>query len=193
MQIAPALGSDVSVASKRFRALAASSRSELEALLRQGSPPAVQSLRGHRYRGFNHPFASELIRTRKFFKGFFDAGDRTYGFNVRAQQNGLGGEWRPRQGKADPFAFFSVGPAEQNSKYPNGLLLDYGEVSGAALDPARVLRDYLVRVDEASDELLLGKAYGALGKYLMPVGFFILEVEGSFGVGDDLRRRVEGD
>ena len=181
----------MAAASKRFHALAGSSRSELEALLRQGSAPQTQSLHGRLYKGFNHPFAAELLRTRKFFKGFFDAGERNYGFNVRAQQNGLAGEWRKRQGKEDPFAFFGVGPAEQDSTYPNGLLLDYGEVSGSAFDPARVLRDYLVRVDEGSDELLLGKAYASIGGSRLTVGFFILEAEGSFGVGDDLRRRVE--
>jgi hypothetical protein len=59
-----------------------------------------------------------------------------------------------------------AGAARGVSRYsaPNGLqrgaaLLDYSRGGNRGYDIARVLRDYLVRVEPGSDELLLGKAF----------------------------------
>jgi hypothetical protein len=56
---------------------------------------------------------------------------------------------------------------------------DRGSFSAAggnpACDPSRLLRDYVVRVREDSDDPLLGRAYVALGRARLVAGFFILE------------------
>ena len=55
------------------------------------------------------------------------------------------------------------------------MLLNYGKGGNAAFDPTQVLRDYVVQVDPKNPDLLLGKAYGAIGPLHIPTNFFILE------------------
>lgn len=174
-------------ASQVFRDLAASSSRELESVLGRGKHPSTEGLLGYEYRGFNHPRRTALLGIRKFVKGFFPAAGEAFGFNARATQNGLDGEWIARPDDANParFAFFAVEPVRtdaRDSAYPNAVLLDYGRGNNRAYDPARLLRDYLVRVNDNSDDLLLGKAYLAFGSARMPVGFFVLERHRRFEV-----------
>jgi hypothetical protein len=185
----------VTVASPAFRDLATSSRSELEAALRRGDPPSIESLLGYEYRGFNRPASTALLGIRKFIKGFFPVRDEAFGFNSRVAQNGIAGEWIAKAADAGSgrYAFFGVAPVQpgaRDSRYPQALLLDYARGSNPPYDPARLLRDYLVRVDEGSDDLLLGKAYLAVGPARVAMGFFILERQGAFEVGPELERRV---
>lgn len=183
--------------STRFRALASSSSNDLEAMLRGGEPPAIESLLGFEYRGFNHPRFTALVGSQKFIKGFFRESEGTsLGFNRRTEQNGLDGPWIARGNAANPrpFAFFRVTPADElqgDHIYPHATLLDYGDGGGRKLDPARLIRDYLVRVDRGSDDLLLGKAYLALGERRVRVGFFLLERDRpfDFDVGPAVARR----
>lgn len=164
-------------ASPAFRALAARSSRELEAVLQRGRAPDIGALLGYEFRGFNHPRRTALLGIRSFFKGFFAVGEDAFGFNARARQNGLDGEWLAKPDDAHPqrFAFFGVVPGERGSAYPHAVLLDYAAGRNARYDPARLVRDYVVRVDEHSDDLLLGKAYLALASARVPVGFFLLE------------------
>jgi hypothetical protein len=53
------------------------------------------------------------------------------------------------------------------------LLLDYGLGGNGPFGPP--LRDYIVQVYPDNADLLLGKAYLALGPLRIPAGFFILE------------------
>src|SRR5215210_6661853 len=149
----------MATASRAFRDLAAASGRELEAVLRRGYTPAVDALLGYEYRGFNHPRRTALLGIRKFIKGFFAAGDDVLGFNTRARQNGIDGDWIARPDDAHPgrFAFFRVlapGAGAPASPYPRALLLDYSRAGNPLRDPSRVLRDHLVRVHEHSDDLL---------------------------------------
>jgi hypothetical protein len=57
----------------------------------------------------------------------------------------------------------------------HALLLDYGRGHNRWYELSSVLRDYLVRVNPGSDELLLGKAYAKLGPVRIPVSYFLLE------------------
>ena len=185
----------MSQASERFRELAARSGDELEEVLRGGGPPSTTALLGHEYRGFNHPALTRLLGIRKFIKGFFPAGELAFGFNARTRQNGLEGDWiaRPDDANPRPFAFFGIAPVQpeaRDARYPNAVLLDYARGNNPAYDPARLLRDHLVRVDESSDDLLLGKAYLALGRARAPVGFFLLERYRPFVAGPELEQRV---
>lgn len=184
-------------ASQAFRDLAASSGDELEAVLRRGRRPSIESLLGYEYRGFNRPPATALLGIRKFIKGFFPSERQAFGFNARVAQNGLDGEWIAKPDDVNPrrYAFFGVAPVVpdgRDHRYPQALLLDYSRGGNPLFDPSRLLRDYLVRVDEDSDDVLLGKAYLAVGFARIPLGFFLLERHRTFEIGPELERRVLG-
>jgi hypothetical protein len=96
------------------------------------------------------------------------------------EQNGLDGSWiaRPSEDQPKRYAFFRVlpvDPTSQDNRYLHALLLDYHAARNPRTEPARLLRDYLVRVQPGTDDLLLGKAYFALGPARLSAGFFLLE------------------
>lgn len=180
-------------ASPAFRDLAARSARELDAILERGQPPAIDALLGYEFRGYNHPRRAALLGIRKFIKGFFGVRDEVLGFNTRTRQNGLDGAWIARPDDSEPgrFAFFRVLPPGSGAcqgAYGHAVLLDYSGAGNPAYDPSRLLRDHVVRVDEHSDDLLLGKAYLALASARVPVGFFLLERHRPFS--DDPRPRA---
>ena len=75
---------------------------------------------------------------------------------------------------ADPAT--PVDPTAPDNRYLHALLLDYGQGKNPRLDASAGLRDYLVQVDAGDPDLLLGKAYYALGPVRVPTAsFFILE------------------
>jgi hypothetical protein len=181
----------VADASPAFRSLAARSRRELEAIHEGGETPDVAALLGYEFRGFNHQRLMGLLGIRKFIKGFFPARGAAYGFNTPAKQNGLDGDWLAKPDDANPkrFAFYSVDAENAAAgSHPNALLLDYSR--GDSGPPAKLLRDYVVRVDPGFDELLLGKAYFAIGSARIPVGFFLLERRRPFEPGTALEAHL---
>lgn len=170
-------------ASTRARALAAQRPAELAQLMERGEPPSLDALIGWEWRGLNTQWWAGLVGIRKFVKGFYrtDAGE-VHGYNEPMVQNGWDAPWlaRPRPDDPKRFGFFRVAPVDPSSRdrrYPNALLLDYGRGGNPRLDPSRVLRDYLVRVDSGSDELLLGVPYLALAglRLRVPRSYFVLE------------------
>ena len=119
-----------------------------------------------------------LLGIQKFIKAFFLDQETAYGCNTPVAQNGLDQEWQAKPHDSDPkrFGFFEVDPTDSPGGGPShALLLDYGRGHNRWYELSRVLRDYLVRVDSGSDELLLGKAYAKLGPIRIPVSFFLLE------------------
>jgi hypothetical protein len=146
-----------------------------------GSPPDVTALTGYEFRGYNQPRAAALLGIRKFIKAFYlDTSGRPFGCNTPVTQNGLHNEWLARPSAEHPkrYAFFQVEPA--NSSAPDDLrrgaaLLDYSRGGNRAYDIARILRDYLVRVDPGSDELLLGKAFFVVAGTRLADSFFLIE------------------
>src|SRR5207249_2621697 len=124
-------------------------------------------------------FALAGIRT--FMKGFFvaDGGD-TYGYNSPTRQNGIDGEWilKPSEDAPKRFGFYRVSPVDPASKENlalHAVLLDYGRGGNKPWDPTGYIRDYLVRLEPDSDDLLLGKAHVALGPFRPSTNFFLLE------------------
>lgn len=170
---------------------------ELEAMMRRGETPDAAAMAGSLYRGCNQllpasaavgpgvPAAiAKLAGIRKFIKGFDvrPAGGHG-GFNLPTLQNALEEEWhgKPDDERARRFGFYSVDavdPESRDNVYLQALLLDYGKGDNPPWDPSRLLRDYVVRIDPGSDDLLLGKAYLALGPARVPVGYFVLERKG---------------
>jgi hypothetical protein len=166
--------------SASFLTIAALKPRQLEALVLRGRAPDVEALMDAEYRGMNLGTAARLLGIRKFIKGFFLRDGQAFGYNVRARQNEPEEPWRARLsgGQRKRFGFYRVMPVDPENRdnaYLNALLLDYGQGGNPRFDITASLRDYLVRVDPGSDDLLLGKAYFAAGRLRLPLGYFLLE------------------
>ena len=167
--------------SARYLELAGQPKRELDAVFAGGSPPDASALTGYEFRGYNQPRATALLGIRKFIKAFYiHASGQPFGCNTPVTQNGLAGEWlaRPSAERPKRYAFFQVEPADPRA--PDDLrhgaaLLDYGRGGNRAYDIARILRDYLVRVEPGSDELLLGKAFFVVAGTRLADSFFLIE------------------
>jgi hypothetical protein len=157
------------------------SNAELEVVFLRGVTPALEDLIGWEFRGTNTPPWMNLVRNKKFVKGMFRSGDGdVYGYNCPVVQNRLDEPWLTRPDDAHPtrFGFYkviAVDPTRRDNKYLHALLLDYGQGGGKLYDPTRGLRDYLVQVDPADQDLYLGKAYYAVGPARVFTNFFVLE------------------
>ncbi len=167
--------------SMRFDDLAHSSNRDLEIMFRSAASVAPDMLAGAEWRGYNMSAFTRLLGIQKFVKGFFTAGDRVEGYNIPAVQNGLAGPWLQLPSAQTPrrYAFFTVAPVDPASRdnlYPMALLLNYGaSLRNPPVGAERLIRDYLVQPDPHSPDLLLGKAYFALGPWRLFSNFFIIE------------------
>ena len=165
----------------RFLELARSSDAGLEKILRASKAPAPESLVSFEWRGCNTSWRLKAMGLQKFIKGFFQEGERVEGYNIPVQQNGLDAPWLDQPTPESPkrYAFYCVTPVERESRdnfYTDAILLDYGaNTRNPAYGIERLIRDYLVQPDLADPDLLLGKAYLALGTLRLPSNFFILE------------------
>jgi hypothetical protein len=171
----------VASVSASYLDLARKSKRELDAVFAGGSPPDVSALTGFEFRGFNQPRAAALLGIRKFIKVFYlDGAGRPFGCNTPVTQNGLEDEWlaRPSADAPKRYAFFQVESASPDA--PDGLrrgaaFLDYSRGGNRAYDIARILRDYLVRVEPGSDDLLLGKAFFVVAGTRLAHSYFLIE------------------
>ena len=165
----------------RFRELAQFSNTQLETILRASKGPVLESLVGFEWSGFNTSWRLKAMGLQKFIKGFFQEGMRVEGYNIPVQQNGLDAPWLDRPTPESPkrFAFYLVTQVDQESVdnlYPKAILLDYGaSLRNATYGMERLIRDYLVQPDSDNPDLLLGKAYLAVGPLRLPSNFFVLE------------------
>jgi hypothetical protein len=167
--------------SARYLDLARRSKRDLDAVFAAGSPPDVAALTGFEFRGYNQPRATVLLGIRTFIKAFYvDRAGRSFGCNTPVVQNGLDGEWLARPSESNPkrYAFFLVEAADPEAADQikrRAVLLDYGRGGNPGYDISRIIRDYLVRVDEGSDDLLLGKAYFAVAGRRFAASYFLIE------------------
>ncbi len=181
--------------SGRYLELAGRTKRELEALFTAGSPPDISALTGFEFRGYNQPRAAALLGIRKFIKAFYlDGSDRPFGCNTPVAQNGLEDEWlaRPSAKRPKRYAFFQVEPADPSAPDDlrrNAALLDYSRGGNKPYDITRILRDYLVRAESGSDELLLGKALFLLGPTRLAETFFLIERYRPLADADALAQR----
>jgi len=167
--------------STEFLSVASRTPRQLEEFMRHGQMPDADALTGWEYRGMNLGVGARLLGLRKFIKGFCRGGaGEVFGYNVRARQNGPGEAWfvRLTGGERRRFGFYRVLPVDPQSRdnaYLNALLLDYGQGGNGRLAITAALRDYVVRVSPGSDDLLLGKAFLAIGGLRLRIGYFLLE------------------
>jgi hypothetical protein len=170
-----------------FVGLCLAEPASLEAALRMGVQPDMASMAGWEWKGFTPLQLTALVGIAKFKKGFYredpgrDPALGICGYNVVCHANSLGEPWidRTRRGRPLRHGWFDVYPvslAERDNRYPNALMLDYGTSPRSfALDPERALRDYLVQVYADTPDLLLGKAYAAVGGARVFLSYFVLE------------------
>jgi len=167
--------------SDHFRKLAQSPNAQLETILHVAKAPGLESLVGFEWRGYNTSWRLKVLGLQKFIKGFFREEARVEGYNIPVQQNGLEAPWLDQPTPESPkrFAFYLVTQVDQESidnLYTEALLLDYG---ASHRNPnygiERLIRDYLVQPNSDNPDLLLGKAYLALGRLRLPSNFFVLE------------------
>lgn len=169
------------LATPEYRRLGALSARELEAIMRRGETPKMEALAGWEFRGLNATRWSSWVGIHKFIKGFYrDAQGRVYGYNVPVVQNREDEPWvaKPTDARPKRFGFFrvdAVDPTSKDNAFLNAVILDYSRGTNPIWDPTNTIRDYVVRVERGSDELLLGKAYVAAGPVRVPVSYFLLE------------------
>jgi hypothetical protein len=167
----------VTAASSVYLDLVRQSQRELHRRMLRGTRLCPDELAGREYRGTNMPAASRAIGLRRFIKGFeFRDDAAVVGYNRHVRGGDLSTPWTPSpwQGK-DRFGYYRVTPVDastRDNRYLDALLLDYGSGLNPPRDPTAVLRDYLVRTDA---DLLLGRAYVALGRARIAIGYFALE------------------
>ncbi|MBA3463847.1 MAG: hypothetical protein H0T46_28075 [Deltaproteobacteria bacterium] len=169
--------------SREALALEATSRAGLETIFQNGSMPDLEGLVGWEFRGINRlplnfiPFG-QLVGIKKFLKGFFRGGDgRVMGYNSPVDSsNALDGRWNIKPKKFGFYEVHEVDATARDNEYLHALLLDYGKGGNKPYDVTRGLRDYLVQVSPDNPDLLLGKAYFAVGPARIgALNFFILE------------------
>lgn len=151
----------------------------------RGTAPRFEDLVGWEFAGANTLGLTRWIGIRKFTKGFYEGPPRSragptpfvQGYNIVVRQNGdeepheyVPSEERPR--RHGFYRVYAVDPSARDNRYPNALLLDYSLGGNGPFGPP--LRDYLVQVYPDDPDLLLGKAYIALGPMRIPVSFFVL-------------------
>ncbi len=159
---------------------------ELELAFQRGTMPDLEGLVDWEFRGINRlplnalPVAS-LAGIKKFVKGFFRAeatgggGSRVMGYNRPVARNRLDGRWNIADKRFGYYEVYPVDPTARDNHALHALLLDYGRGGNKAYDPTAGLRDYLVQVDPTHPDLLLGKAYYAVGAARVRLNYFILE------------------
>ncbi len=169
-----------------FLSLVNASDKDLEYVMRDGVPPSLEGLVDYEFKGYNLPFITRILGFQKFKKGFFvrpeqsaDKGEIS-GYNVVVVQNRVGEPWIALPNEVNPkrhgfYLAYRVRRSEVDDAYPNALLLNYGLGGNSPWNPAGLLRDYLVQVDPENPDLLLGKAYFALGSSRAFPSFFVLE------------------
>ena len=162
--------------------LAKAGSGRLHALLRAGEAPDISRLAGWEYRGVNMPAAlPKLLGIRRFIKGFLPQHEGRYvGYNRQVAGSELDQPWtpRPQRDGRERYAYFAVNPvdpAAADNRYPHAVLFDYGAAPEPEPGLAGRLRDYVVRVAPGVDDLLLGRAFLAVGGRRLPVGWFAIE------------------
>lgn len=167
--------------SARYLELAGTAKRELDAMFAAGDTPDFSALNGFEFRGYNYPRIAAVLGIRKFIKAFYlDSSQRPFGCNTPVTQNALHDDWlaRPSADRPRRYAFFLVEPASPAAPDPlqhTAVLLDYARGDNPPYQIARILRDYLVRVEPGSDDLLLGKAFFVVAGTRLASSFFLIE------------------
>ena len=179
-----------------FQTLTGKSPDELEQVLAAGSAPALSSIVGWEFRGWNvfgdvmAKAVGTVMGIQRFAKGFFVRGGAGVdvdglpsieGYNVKIQRGTRDDPWTgvPDDDHLTRHSFYKLYPRgtgeNRLGRYPNALFLDYSlGVPANNLFTGSTIKDFLVQVDADNPDLLLGKAFTKVGP-VTNVGYFVLE------------------
>lgn len=184
-----------------FESLAGMKPKQLDEILRASKAPAMDSLAGWEFRGWNvvsaiaKPYVS-LTGIQRFAKGFYvkqgakppSEGGELYGYNVEIQRGGIDEEWLAKPSPEAPSRrfFYRVYAAGEGPRpivgYDDALFLDYtarkdrnGLFEGGPLFGDGGLKDFLVQPDAENPDLLLGKAVYRLPPLNVDAGVFVAQ------------------
>ncbi len=166
-------GAGTAYPSARVLELERASRPELDRVFQRGVNTQFVAIRTSAW--------AKWVGIKKFTKGFFrDHDGQVHGYNVPIVQGRLDDAWvaKPDDHAPRRFGFFLVTPVDPSARdnaYLHALLLDYGRGGNKPWDPSRGLRDYVVQVDADNPDVLLGRAFYAVGPARLETNFFILE------------------
>ena len=138
--------------------------------MRQHSAPHPSELQGT-WRGVNKGIATLAI-DKRFIKEFQVVGGQLYGDNISVNQyNG-----QPIQdysnGGLKRAGRFQVQQPRGIGFFRHGAILSYRNGGNGLLDPANLIEDRLVKLD---DNHMLGRATANFGPIKIPVAYFVLE------------------
>jgi len=161
-----------------YRKLCQSTNEELERALNGGATPDPKYVAGYEWYGFNTLPVTTLLGIRKFKKGFYarEKGPTALGgYNVKIKPTQLDGDWNAGGPGGAYVGYFDCGPVPAGQKHAGALLLDYGNDRRNMLLDGSFLRDYVTVPDPSEPDVMLGKAYAALGRAKIFVSFFVLQ------------------
>lgn len=161
-----------------YRSLCLGPEADRDAAMAKGVPPDPESMMGWEFYGYNTMAITVALGIRKFKKGFYRRGKgRTpmAGYNVKIKPAVLDGPWNAGGPGGAYVGYFDCTTAVKEGLHPGSLLLDYGADSRNMLFDGSFLRDYVVQPDPKNPDVLLGKAYAALGGARIPVSYFVLQ------------------
>lgn len=166
----------MTTSSPAFRSRLGLPPSQLDERMRQGQRPDPEALVDAEFRGANTARWTSWLRMQQFIKGFDRRPDgRVFGYNRWVEQDGLHGAWAAPSHRFGFFEVRDVDASSRDRRYPHALMLDYGAGGNPRLAPSRTIRDYLVRMEPESDELLLGRAFLSLGPLRPSPTYFVIE------------------
>ena len=178
-----------------FAQLISMTPKDLEGVLAQGTAPALTSLVGYEFRGWNvfgdviAKGVGSVMGIQRFAKGFFvragvdtSAAESIEGYNVKIRRGQSDEPWTaiPNDEHTTRHGFFRVFPAgagaARRGRHAHALFLDYalGTPKPGLFDGGG-LNDFVVQVDVDNADLLLGKAYMRVGPVESVAGFFVIE------------------
>jgi hypothetical protein len=131
------------------------------------------------WRGVNKGLATVAI-DEQFIKHFQSVDGQVYGDNIlvhqvplnQVHQNGWQPKFDPSTRALKRHGKFKVMEARGRGAFRHGLVLSYRHGGNSRRDPARLIEDRLVKLD---DNHLLGRATVRLGPIRIPLAYFVLE------------------
>lgn len=149
---------------------------EYRRMMIKHSAPHPSELQGT-WQGTNKGIATLAI-DKRFVKDFRAQNGQVYGDNVKVQQGQRDG-WAPIQdqqtGAIDRGGKFLVQSPHGIGAFRHGAVLNYNQGGNRRLDPANLISDRVVKLD---DNHMLGRAVAKFGPFEIPLSYFVLQRTG---------------
>lgn len=164
-----------------YRKLCTASNAELDQAFAAGVLPDADRLCGDEFYGYNVSRLARALGLTKFKKAFIHrekGRTRVAGYNCKVKPTRLDGPWENGGPGGAYQGYYDVKPPAEGraiAHHPNALYLDYGSDPSNSLLDGSFLRDFVVQVDPAEPDVLLGKAYIKLGPIQLGFSYFVLQ------------------